>query len=148
MTEQAGAAIAPNEERTPDQPGPIAASGSGNRIASLDFIRGLAVMRILWANIVAFGQPFSAYLYPDAFLTPHGEVSDWMWIVQFILIDGKMRGLFTLLFGAGLYLFMEKAWERGASRWLQARRLFWLALFGAVHFFLIWRGDILMMYSF
>jgi len=130
---------------TPDQPKPIAAIG--NRIASLDFIRGIAVMGILAANIVAFGQPFSAYMWPDAFLTPHGETSDWMWVAQFVLIDGKMRGLFTLLFGAGLYLFMEKAWKRGATRWLQARRLFWLLLFGLVHFYLIWRGDILILYS-
>ncbi len=146
MTEQIAASVDAEEERTPDQLAPVAALG--NRIASLDFIRGLAVMGILWANIVAFGQPFSAYMWPEAFLTPHGEVSNWMWIVQFVLIDGKMRGLFTLLFGAGLYLFMEKAWERGATRWLQVRRLFWLLLFGIVHFYLIWRGDILMLYSF
>lgn len=121
--------------------------GGQNRIASLDFIRGLAVMGILAANIVAFGQPFSAYIYPGAFLAPHGSVSDWGWIAQFVLIDGKMRGLFTLLFGAGLYLFMERAWARGDTRWLQARRLFWLLLFGLFHFFFIWRGDILTYYA-
>ncbi|WP_432199612.1 DUF418 domain-containing protein [Erythrobacter sp. W53] len=120
---------------------------SGTRIASLDFIRGLAVMGILAANIVAFGQPFSAYMYPAAFLTPHGEAEGWMWVAQFVLIDGKMRGLFTLLFGAGLYLFMENAWAKGAGRGLQVRRLLLLGLFGLVHFFFIWRGDILFLYS-
>lgn len=129
---------------SPDQPAPAKA---GNRIASLDFIRGIAVLGILAANIIAFGQPFSAYMWPDAFLTEHGPASDWMWVAQFILIDGKMRGLFTLLFGAGLALFMEKAWERGATRWLQARRLFWLLIFGLIHFYLLWRGDILVLYS-
>ena len=128
-----------------DQPEPVAVSG--NRIASLDFIRGIAVMGILAANIVAFGQPFQAYMYPGAFTTPHGEAENWMWVAQFVLIDGKMRGLFSLLFGAGLYLFMEKAWQRGATRWLQVRRLLWLGLFGLVHFFLIWRGDILFLYA-
>jgi uncharacterized protein len=125
---------------------PIGASGA-SRIGSLDFIRGLAVMGILAANIVAFGQPFDAYMYPDGFLVPHSEAEDWMWVAQFVLIDGKMRGLFTLLFGAGLYLFMEKAWARGHGRWLQARRLFWLLLFGLAHFYLIWRGDILTCYA-
>lgn len=119
----------------------------GERIPSLDFIRGIAVMGILAANIVAFGQPFSAYMYPGAFLTDHGPVADWLWVVQFVLIDGKMRGLFTLLFGAGMMLFMERAWAAGASRWLQLRRLFWLMLFGLIHYFFIWLGDILFFYA-
>lgn len=130
----------------PDQAA-AAPANEGERIASLDFIRGIAVLGILAANIVAFGQPFAAYMYPGAFAVPHGETSNWMWVAQFVLIDGKMRGLFTLLFGAGLFLFMERVWARGGSRWLQVRRLLWLGLFGLAHFFLIWRGDILFSYA-
>ena len=126
-------------------PRPVATSAE--RIASLDFIRGIAVMGILAANIVAMGQPFPAYLYPDAFAVPHSPTEDWMWVWQLVLVDGKMRGLFTLLFGAGLYLFMERAWARGATVRLQVRRLLWLGLFGLVHFFFIWRGDILFLYA-
>lgn len=118
-----------------------------DRIDSLDFIRGIAVMGILWANIVAFGQPLQAYMFPDAFLVPANDPGSAMWILQFVLIDGKMRGLFTLLFGAGMYLFLAKAWERGSGIGLQARRLFWLLLFGLAHFFFIWRGDILVNYA-
>lgn len=131
---------------TPDQREPAPAA-AGDRIDSLDFIRGLAVMGILAANIVAFGQPFAAYMYPDGFAVPHGPLDDWLWVAQFVVIDGKMRGLFTLLFGAGLMLFMERAWAKGATRWLQARRLFWLGLFGLAHFYLLWRGDILFLYA-
>jgi uncharacterized protein len=123
---------------------PVAAAA---RIETLDFIRGIAVMGILWANIVAFGQPFEAYMYPAAFKTDPGDPGGWLWIVQFILIDGKMRGLFTLLFGAGMYLFMEKAWARGATRKLQAWRLLILMAFGMIHFFFIWPGDILFYYA-
>lgn len=130
---------------TPDMARPI--GDAAERLASLDFIRGIAVMGILAANIVAFGQPMSAYMYPDAFTVPHGAAEDWMWLAQFVAVDGKMRGLFTLLFGAGMLLFMDKAWARGATRWLQARRLAWLGLFGLVHFFFIWRGDILFGYA-
>ncbi|MEQ5789034.1 DUF418 domain-containing protein [Erythrobacter sp. NFXS35] len=119
----------------------------GERIAALDFIRGFAVLGILAANIVGYGQPFDAYMYPSAFQTDPGDPGGWMWIAQFILIDGKMRGLFTLLFGAGLYLFMEKAWARGATRKLQAWRLLILMIFGMVHFFFIWPGDILFYYA-
>jgi uncharacterized protein len=125
----------------------VAPVTQGERIDALDFIRGIAVMGILAANIVAFGQPFEAYMYPATFLTEPGDPGGWMWITQFVLVDGKMRGLFTLLFGAGMYLFMEKAWARGATRGLQAWRLTILALFGMVHFFLIWPGDILFYYA-
>ena len=132
-------------ETQPEIVEPVAVTGG--RITSLDFIRGIAVMGILAANIVAFGQPFSAYMWPEAFLTPHPDTHDLMWVAQFVLIDGKMRALFTLLFGAGLYLFMEKAWERGRGRKLQVRRLLGLGLFGLIHFFFIWTGDILFLYS-
>lgn len=117
------------------------------RISSLDFIRGIAVMGILAANIIAFGQPFTAAIYPDAFLVPTADPDGWLWLAQFVLIDGKMRALFTLLFGAGIVLFMERAWARGETRWLQARRLMWLALFGLIHFYFIWEGDILFLYA-
>ena len=128
-----------------DQLSPI--GDSSQRIGSLDFIRGLAVMGILLANIVAFGQIFSAYMYPAAFATPHGEAEDWMWVAQFVLVDGKMRGLFTLLFGAGIYLFTERARAKGRSRKLQVRRLVWLGVFGLAHYMLLWRGDILFLYA-
>lgn len=131
---------------TPDQPHPLPAAG-GARIESLDFIRGIAVMGIVIANIVIFGQPITAAMWPGGFIGPHGDPGGWLWIAQFVLIDGKMRGLFTLLFGAGVMLFMEKAWARGATRWLQARRLGWLLAFGLLHYFLLWQGDILTLYA-
>jgi uncharacterized protein len=141
--------LTPNagEEIFGDAPAAIAPVSAAERIDTLDFIRGLAVMGILAANIVAFGQPIDAYMYPAAFKVDAGDPGGWMWIVQFILIDGKMRGLFTLLFGAGMYLFMEKAWARGATRKLQAWRLAILMAFGMIHFFFIWPGDILFYYA-
>lgn len=128
-------------------PGDIAPVASAARIDTLDFIRGLAVMGILWANIVGFGQPMLAYFTPSKFLVPTGDPEGWMWIVQYIFIDGKMRGLFTVLFGAGMVLFMEKAWARGGTRWLQAWRLAILAAVGLFHFYFIWFGDILFGYA-
>lgn len=120
---------------------------SSERIASLDFIRGIAVLGILVPNIIAFGQPMTAYMYPGAFTTPHGAVEDWMWVAQFVLFDGKMRGLFTLLFGVGVVLFLDRAEQRGGGMELQVRRLFWLGLFGLLHYYLLWRGDILFTYA-
>ena len=126
----------------------VAPVDAAERIDTLDFIRGIAVMGILAANIIAFGQPMDAYMYPDAFLTDPGDPGGWMWIAQFVAVDGKMRGLFTLLFGAGIYLFMEKAWARGATSGLQAWRLTLLMGFGLIHYFFIWPGDILFGYGF
>lgn len=120
---------------------------SKDRIETLDFIRGIAVMGILAANIVAFGQPFNAYMYPAAWIGPTGDPDGWMWIAQFVTVDGKMRGLFTLLFGAGMYLFLERAWARGDTSKLQAWRLLILLVFGYIHFLFIWMGDILAMYA-
>lgn len=128
----------------PEQSAPVSAKA---RLASLDVIRGFAVLGILAANIIAFGQPFGAYMWPEAFLTEHGETSDWLWLAQFVLVDGKMRGLFSLLFGAGLALFMDKADGAGGRSWLQVRRLGWLLVFGLIHYFFLWRGDILTIYA-
>lgn len=133
------------EDTAPEVPsGPVSAK---DRIQTLDFVRGIAVMGILVANIVAFGQPFSAYLYPAAWIGGSGDPDGWLWIAQFVLIDGKMRVLFTILFGAGMYLFMERAWARGQTRWLQAWRLLVLLAIGLIHFFFVWQGDILAFYG-
>ncbi|WP_271439250.1 DUF418 domain-containing protein [Pontixanthobacter luteolus] len=133
-----------------DAQGQLAPDGtpvSGSRIGSLDFIRGIAVLGILAANIIAFGQPFGAYMWPEAFLSPPGPYSDTLWLAQFVFIDGKMRALFAILFGAGMYLFLQNAWAKGLSSWLQARRLAFLLAFGLIHFFFIWKGDILVYYA-
>jgi len=132
----------PAAAATPDQP-----VDAGERLATLDFIRGIAVLGILFANITAFGQPYVAYFWPEALAEPATAGDKAVWLFQQVFVDHKFRGLFSLLFGAGIYLFMERAWARGGSRWLQFRRLFWLLVFGLAHYFLIWRGDILTPYA-
>lgn len=127
---------------TPDQP-----VSSGERIVTLDFIRGIAVLAILFPNVVAHAYPMLAYYWPEGLAGGSTAFDRAVWLFQFVLIDGKFRGLFTLLFGAGIYLFMERAWARGSTRGLQVRRLVWLALFGVVHYYLIWFGDILFGYA-
>ena len=129
---------------------PVSAA-TADRIASLDIVRGVAVLGILAANIIAFGQPMTAYTWPGAFLAPPDPLAEWLWGAQFVLVDGKFRGLFTLLFGAGMVLFYRRALAKGASggsaRFLLARRLAWLGLFGFLHWALLWRGDILLSYA-
>lgn len=123
-----------------------------DRLAALDLIRGIAVLGILLANITAFAHPDLAYWWPGA-LPGGGTAADgWVWLAQFVAVDGKLRALFTLLFGAGLVLFDTNQRERhgrteGQAVALQARRLAWLGLFGVLHFFLLFEGDILFSYA-
>jgi uncharacterized protein len=131
----------PSSEATPKAP--ISAT---ERIVALDFIRGIAVLGILFANITAFAHPTLAYYWPGALPGGGTAVDQAVWLFQFVFVDGKFRGLFTLLFGASLYLFLERAGvENGFS--LQMRRLFWLLLFGVAHFALLFVGDILFSYA-
>lgn len=131
---------------TPDQPAARPMLGT-ERLASLDFIRGVAVLGILFANITAFAHPRLAYYWPGA-LPGGGDAGDrWIWLFQFVLVDGKLRGVFALLFGAGLVLFVERVRARGGSGALQMRRLALLAAFGLSHFFLLFTGDILFLYA-
>jgi uncharacterized protein len=141
------AAAAPDEAvsaaaATPDQP-----IRGAERLVTLDLIRGLAVLGILFANITAFGQPYMAYFWPPALADPATAGDKLVWLFQAIFVDNKFRGLFSLLFGAGIYLFMDRAWARGRGSELQFRRLAILLVFGLVHYFLIWRGDILTVYA-
>jgi len=131
-----------------DEPQPLATGdAAADRLVTLDFIRGIAVMGILFPNIVGFGQPFVAYFWPPLMVHPPSDTDKAIWLFQFLAIDGKFRGMFTLMFGASMMLFMERAWARGADRRLQLRRLAWLLAFGAAHYFLVWRGDILTLYA-
>jgi uncharacterized protein len=117
------------------------------RIQTLDIVRGVAVMGILAMNVVAFAMPFNAYLNPAAF-GMEGSADYWSWAFSFILIDGKMRGLFSFLFGASLLLVIERAETKGESAAsIHYRRMVWLLLFGLLHYYLIWFGDILAGYA-
>jgi uncharacterized protein len=117
------------------------------RYISLDALRGFAVMGILAMNIIAFCMPQWAYITPLAY---GGETSSdrMAWLFSFIFIDGKMRGLFALLFGASMMLIIEQAQakEESAAK-VHFSRMGWLAVFGLLHYFFIWFGDILFTYA-
>ncbi len=124
-----------------------ATTAAGPRIASLDVVRGVAVMGILAMNIVGFAMPFQAYMNPLAF--SDASTADMVsWAFSFIFIDGKMRGLFSFLFGASMLLVIQRAEESGQSpASVHYRRMAWLLVFGLIHFYFIWFGDILSAYA-
>jgi len=117
------------------------------RYESLDAIRGVAVMGILAMNIVAFALPFSAYINPYAG-GPVGNLDLATWFFNFLFIDSKMRGLFSMLFGASTLLVIQSAEAGGRSAaGSHYSRMAWLAIFGLIHFYFIWFGDILFLYA-
>ncbi|WP_295497735.1 DUF418 domain-containing protein [Sphingorhabdus sp. EL138] len=120
---------------------------SEQRHISLDAMRGFAVMGILAMNIIGFAMPEWAYISPAAYGTD--TLADKIaWAFSFVLIDGKMRGLFSLLFGASMMLIIDRAAAKGESAaQIHYRRMAWLALFGLAHYFFIWFGDILFLYA-
>ena len=117
------------------------------RYRTLDIVRGVAVMGILAMNIVAFAMPQAAYFNPTAYGS-QAPIDLAAYAFNFVLIDGKMRGLFSFLFGASMLLVIQKAEAKGANpASVHFRRQLVLLLFGALHFYLIWFGDILFGYA-
>lgn len=120
---------------------------SAQRFISLDAMRGFAVMGILAMNILGFAMPEWAYITPAAY--GGDSLADHMaWLFSFLFVDGKMRGLFSLLFGASMMLVIDRATQKGENAaMVHYRRMIWLALFGLAHYFFIWFGDILFIYA-
>lgn len=113
----------------------------------MDMLRGFAVLGILWMNITAFAQPSAAYLNPAA-AGPLSIADQIVWLIGFVAVDGKMRGLFAMLFGASMLLAIDKAEMAGRDGWRDhIRRALWLFVIGLAHYLLLWWGDILAYYA-
>ncbi|MBB4611866.1 DUF418 domain-containing protein [Novosphingobium taihuense] len=116
------------------------------RIEAIDFLRGVAVLGILAINVTGFWGPSLATFSPR--IPEFATGSDPWFALAFVVFEGKMRALFSLLFGASMVLFAQSAERHGADPDLaQLRRLAWLLLFGYLHFVLLWWGDILFLYA-
>ena len=125
----------------------MTALGGSGRIVTIDAIRGFAVCGILVMNIVSMGMPVYAYVDPHYYGGAAG--ADWFaWAAAYVLVDGKLRALFTMLFGASLLLITDAAEDRtpGPARTHYAR-MFWLFVFGMLHAWFVWYGDILVDYA-
>ena len=120
---------------------------AGARYLTLDVIRGIAVMGILSVNIVNFSMVQAAYLNPQAYRD--ASIGDLiLWAVNMLLVDGKFRSLFSMLFGASMLLVIDKAEAAGEwGAWLHVRRMAVLLAIGLAHAVLVWHGDILTLYA-
>lgn len=120
---------------------------ASGRFQTLDIIRGVAVMGIFSVNVIAFAMIEGAYFNPPAYGGHHG-IDLALWIANMVVIDGKMRSLFSMLFGASMLLVIERA-EAGGRSGLKTHfsRMIVLLLIGIIHHDFLWFGDILHLYA-
>ena len=123
--------------------GPVRESG---RITSLDLIRGIAVLGILLMNAVNFGLGNAPYFN----LSAGGSETSFDWAIGIlgeVFVDQKFMGLFSLLFGAGMILFIDRASGKGMRAvLLNLWRNALLLVIGILHM-VLWDGDILIAYA-
>jgi uncharacterized protein len=127
----------------------LSPTGKAERINSLDITRGIALFGILLMNIVGFGL-FNSYADP----TNMGGSTGWnlkVWWINTMFFEGTMRGLFSMLFGAGIILFTSRVTDHTQGLSVTDtyfRRILWLLLFGIIHsYLLLWSGEILYPYA-
>src|SRR6478672_4954563 len=124
----------------------VAPVGAGERVEVMDVLRGVALLGILLMNIEAFVGPMM-----EAVTGVNARFSGadrWVDAAIYVLVQGKFITMFSLLFGMGFAVMLERANATGASGTrLYARRLLALLGIGLVHALLIWSGDILLTYA-
>ncbi|PDY96059.1 DUF418 domain-containing protein, partial [Bacillus thuringiensis] len=112
------------------------------RIHSLDIIRGIAILCILFANLPTMTglDPFNQAGYTSTDKTIRFLVD--------LFIQTKFYTIFAFLFGVGFYIFMKNTEAKGYPMYkLFTRRLCILLVFGLLHFTFLWYGDILHAYA-
>jgi uncharacterized protein len=118
-----------------------------NRIHSLDLIRGFAVLGILIMNITSFSQISMAYMNPTIGAGLEGY-NQYFHGFNYIFADTRFMSIFSILFGAGVVLFTQRIEAKGRRVVaLHYKRMFWLLIFGLIHAYFIWAGDILVAYA-
>lgn len=116
------------------------------RIEHLDLLRGVATLGILPMNVVSFALVDPAYYRLDAggFTSLLDKV---VGVLGEVFVDQKMMGLFSLLFGASIVLFVERVGTRRKHPvWLSLWRNLLLLGIGLVHMW-FWYGDVLTIYA-
>lgn len=113
-----------------------------SRISSLDFLRGIAVLGMLVANIPwHVGSSMSRVYEADI-------SSVTAWILQYLVFDQRFMPIFCMLFGASLYLIARGNEKTAGFQQYFLRRMAVLLLLGILHAYLLWPGDILITYAF
>ncbi len=120
---------------------------AAERIATLDILRGFALMGIFIMNMPGFNTSFfveadGSHLWPG----PVDRIAE---MVREALFSGKFNSMFSMLFGIGFTIQFTRMLERDPEHatGVYLRRLSVLALFGVVHAWIFWPGDVLHTYA-
>jgi uncharacterized protein len=114
------------------------------RTTSIDVLRGIAIMGILFMNIPFHSHILLGYVPFEPSLDTDKLIS----VIYSIFADGRFRTLFSILFGAGLAIQYESCLRKNIDiKIFLKSRLNWLLLFGFIHGVFVFGGDILMLYS-
>ncbi len=118
---------------------------SAKRLQTIDFLRGFALFGILMVNMPLMNGPMVAIL---------SDVKLWPGLPDVVagsfikaVFESKFYVLFSLLFGYGFWLFMNKEGDGRSPLPVFRMRVFILLLFGIAHIMLLWPGDILVFYA-
>ncbi|MHC0036751.1 DUF418 domain-containing protein [Pseudoneobacillus sp. C159] len=115
------------------------------RIQSIDAMRGFAILGIFLTNMIAFHSPV---LYLNPYLWWSSKSDQTIYSLIDFFVQASFYPLFAMLFGFGLMIMRERSIERGFSFTpIAMRRLLMLLVIGCIHAFLIWHGDILIIYA-
>lgn len=121
------------------------------RITILDSLRGIAVLGILLMNITGFALPAPAYRNDLAVMNETGTINEKTWFIIEWIFEGSQRALFSILFGAGIILFLTRQEQKRGGLWPADyffRRQLWLLVFGLIHAYaLLWFWEILFPYA-
>jgi uncharacterized protein len=127
------------------------ATATRERLQALDVLRAFALFGILVMNIEIFAAPITYHDFPHhGFAGLQGHLDLICVYIKWLFFRGKMRGLFSMLFGAGVILMTSRAERRGQGQNvadIYLRRNMLLCVFGLLHGLLIWEGDILFDYG-
>lgn len=120
----------------------LAPVSESERLISIDVLRGIALLGILLMNIPFFAMPD---YYSEEWKADPGTFNFWLRAFITIIFEGKMRALFSMIFGVGILLFTSGKDKVAA---LFYRRMGWLIVFGLIDsHLLLWLGDILFLYG-
>lgn len=117
------------------------------RIESIDLLRGFALLGILIMNIISFSNIGTGYMNPTIGAGIEGY-NGFIHGFSYLFADMRFMSIFSILFGAGILIFSDNAIRKGTNAGkYHYRRMLLLLIFGLIHAYLIWMGDILVMYA-
>lgn len=115
------------------------------RNITLDVLRGFSLLGIILVNLLAFNTPLPNVDLASFYTLP-SDIK-WQQLLD-IYVQGSFYPLFAMLFGYGLAMQWQKSVARDQPFFSTGiRRMVGLLIIGLLHAFLIWWGDILMMYA-